>query len=184
MKHVSNSLTMSEFYPDWQMARGRFNHDWLKNRYLPTLESFRNILHGRVQRANTDQEFWEVDLPEWAVRGPEAETLIREFEESMSPRILFDEDPLCGLDEDTKNWMGHLVNLLWSARLSVTEVIENATKCLDNANEAYGKLISEKKASIGPVVNSMLVQRFETFRSACHALAAALERFPGSVRVV
>jgi len=176
---------MYELYSSWQTARGRFNHDWLKNQYIPALESFRNILSGQVQRANPAHDFWEFDLPQWKIHRAEADSLISGFEEAMSPRVLFDEIPLCGCDEETKDWMGLLVHALWSARLSVPDLTEHAAKCLETADEAYEKLIAGGiEVKLGAGMNRMTVKVFEEFRSACHGLASAFERFPDTVRVV
>jgi hypothetical protein len=175
---------MCEFYSNWQVARGRFNHDWLKNQYLPALESFRNILKGEVQRVHSTQEFWEIDLPQWEEHRAEADALIRGFEECMSPRVLLDEVPLCGLDKETKSWIGDAVHALWSARLSVPDLRESATSCLETADAAYTKLKASTDANLGVGINKKLIQLFDEFRNSCHALARAFERFPSSVKVV
>lgn len=174
---------MSEFYIDWQMARGRFNHDWLKNRYLPALESFRNVLCGKVRRVDAGREFWEIDFPQWEAHRGDAADLIRGFEVCMSPRILLDESPLCGCDGETKQWVGDVAHTLWSARLSVAELKKNAEACLKTADVAYAKLKSCTGAN--PVVDRDhgLLQKFDEFRNACHALAQAFERFPSRVWV-
>ena len=166
------------------MTREQFNHDWLKNQYIPALESFRNILTGQVQRLNPDQDFWYVEFPEWETHRTEAARLISGFEESMSPRIFFDEIPLSGCDTETKNWMGLLITKLWSARLSVPELTERAADCLKTANEAYEKLNAGLETNLHSKENDALAQSFEEFRNACHALARAFERFPNRVRVV
>lgn len=162
----------------WQVSRERFNHDWLKNQYIPALESFRNILKGKVQRPNCHDDFWQVDLPQWEIRGVEVETLITEFEQSMSPCVLFEEIPLCGFDDETKEWMAVLVHALWRSRLSVAELTEHARICFESANEAYGKITSANDSRFG------VSQVLDEFLNACYALASAIERLPSSVRVV
>jgi hypothetical protein len=176
--------TMYEVYSNWQIAREHFNHDWLKNQYLPALESFRNILKGQVQREHSDRDFWEIDLPQWEEHRAEADNLIREFEECMSPRVLLDDPPLCGLDKENKEWVGDVVHALWSARLSLSDLKESTTYCLATADEAYIKLKADIDANLDAGINNMQIQLFDDFRNACHALARAFERFPSSIRIV
>jgi hypothetical protein len=177
-------MGMSELYSSWQAARERFNHDWLKNQYIPALESFRNILKGQVQRADHEQDFWEVDLPQWETNRSEAGSLIREFEAAMSPRVLFDEIPLCGCNEEIKDGVGRLVHRLWSTRLSVPDLIKRAAECLEATDKAYKELKADLKENPSGGINRTMVQHFEEFRNACHALAGAFEQFPSRVRVV
>ena len=175
---------MCLFFPIWQIARERFNHDWLKNQYIPALESFRNILKGDVQRINAHQDFFEIDLPQWEIHQAEAACLIRRFEESMSPHVLFNEIPLCGCDEGTRTWMGGLVMTLWSVRLSISDLTQHAALCLESVDAAYEKLKAGIEENIDAGMNERLFQRFEEFRHSCHALADAFERFQNNVRVV
>ena len=74
--------------PVWQKRRSEFNHDWLKNRFIPALAKWLNLLDDRIEDLSFEHTFVETVLPQWEDHREEALALPRDFEQEMSPRTL------------------------------------------------------------------------------------------------
>jgi len=169
--------------PSWQTRRSAFNHDWLKNKYL-------NRLTGFLERIKTPDpdiarlaRFIEEDFPEWEVQRDEVLNLIASFEEEMSPRSLFEQEPLSRCDEDTKLWLGELVHALWMVRYPVKEWVSSARNATHMANSKYDHLAKEikvQKESLQGNLKSLLTPFLE-FKGACDKLGKAISSFPHEV---
>ena len=124
-------MTCSATAP-WQKRRTAFNHDWLKNRFLPALAKWINLLDDRLEDLAFQQSFVATVLPQWEGHRAEASALPRNFAVQMSPRSLL------GARRDT--WLGLLVHFLWLNRYPVFRWVQAATARANEAEEAYQRL--------------------------------------------
>lgn len=169
---------------EWQKARSAFNHDWLKNRYIPFLSKGINVLLDRIEDKDFEINFFPVLVSQWESHQNKAETLIKEFEHLMSPKILFDHGPLKNCDRETKRWLSHLVHEIWIGKNPVKLWIENASKSLFQTQQVYEQLsltLSEAKDTTDLAFLSSMHGEVADFRLACIELAKAIEKFPSSI---
>jgi hypothetical protein len=171
----------------WQRRRSAFNHDWLKNRYMPALAKYLNLLDGRLEDPAFERSFVSNILPEWVEHCDEAFALARDFEGEISPRRLFDSLPLSRCDEATKEWMGKLIHGLWLKRNPVKQWIIQAVEATERAESAYQTL----RACLENCADARLADAtrshrlvFAAFRARCQDLANAISIFPSEVKVI
>jgi len=172
--------------PAWQYRRTRFNHDWLKNQYIPALGRLQNLMNGQIEDFDSEAVFMEQILSEWRAHREEALSLPRDFEEGMSPRRLFDCPPLSYSDAETVGPHGDLIHCLWMARHPVRRWIAEASARAIEADEAYRQLHEALLADtdLPPQQSSVPFQTLGTnFYGACCKLAKAIEQFPNRVYV-
>lgn len=170
----------------WQDRRNRFNHDWLKNSFIPALKKFLNLLDDKIEDQQFEQSFIESVLPKWESHRFEAFSLAEDFEHAMSPRVLFELPPLSQCDEETRKWLGERIHISWLAKHAVHALVEEAVSRARSADAAYNSLHN----GLGSCANTVSVQAlhplrpfFAEFLQACHDLARAIERFPSDVKV-
>lgn len=169
--------------PDWQRRRSDFNHQWLKNRLLSTLDTVNNVIGGRVRGVGYVQEVMAVDIAEWPSRRTELNALLDDFETDMSPRVLFDYPPLSECEPRTKMVLADLMHVLWLNRYSVQALLEKARKAADEVDSRFQPLhATEPFDPLGRVRPEFAVL-FEQFRSACRVLSKAIERLPSRILV-
>lgn len=170
----------------WQRRRTAFNHDWLKNQFVPALGSYQNLLDRQLEGPEFEKDLISQILAEWKEHRQEALSLLADFEEGMSPRRLFDQPPLSRCDEDTRLWLADVIHYLWLARDPVSEWVAQATACVSNADAHFEAFSAQLRAC--PEFRAALAQppyhkSFAEFRRACLDLARAIEQFPTEVRV-
>lgn len=173
--------------PRWQKRRSAFNHDWLKNRYMPALAKYLNLLDDRVEDREFERSFVSNILPEWQENLDEARALVLDFEQEMSPRRLFESPPLSRSDEDTRRWVGELVHALWLRRCPVKQWVSEAVEATERADAAYRNLRDLLRASADTrSAQAMIPYRaqFAEFRARCQGVANAVSKFPSEVKVV
>jgi hypothetical protein len=168
--------------PAWQRQRAALNHDWLKNRFLTTLDSATNVLRGRV-RGEAYLSYLLADvLMDWDSRRQEIAELVRGFEDGMSPRLLLEAEPLVRADQETRRVCGAVVHQLWLTRYSVREMVKSALCALDQADSTCDSLraiLAEEKNS-----RSALGAIFAKFSQDCRELAKSIEAFPHAIHSV
>lgn len=172
--------------PAWQKRRSAFNHDWLKNQHMNRLDGFIERLKTEGADVSRIRRFITQDFPEWEVKRETVRELIASFEREMSPRTLFERDPLNRCDAETQRWLGDLVHALWMARYPVKGWICEAEKALKSVDCQYAAL---KKAidSLNPIDSEQLaplLPSFVAFKGACEKLSQAIGQFPHEVLVV
>lgn len=168
----------------WQKRRGEFNHNWLKNKYLPALGKLQNLLDDYIE----DDEFWgpfitDV-LPKWESHRAEARDLIENFELEMSPRVLLEHDPFSRLDNEVRIWLSELVHNLWLTRYPVTQWIEEAIGCMRDVDDAYKRIKKILKECPDNKLAEALKQQKDEFREynrVCRKLGKAFETFPSRI---
>ena len=179
-EHFGNIMTTS-----WQKRRSEFNHDWLKNRYLPALAKWINILDDRVDDPEFQRRFPKTILNQWREYGPQARLLAETFETDMSPRILLESCPLSDLPLATREWLGQTIHALWLSRYPVRQWIAETVAAADAANSCYLGLreaIDSKAPSTLPELRS-LRPAFASFQGLCQALARMVELLPPTILI-
>jgi hypothetical protein len=171
----------------WQKTRSAFNHDWLKNQYMPALGKYLNLIDDHIEDTEFERLFISQVLPEWEDHREEAVALARDFEREMSPRRLFYQSSLMQCDEDTKQWLGSLIHELWSRRYPVKQWVEDALSAVKQTDDAYQKL----QASLQNGVDTSsaaeirpLRDQIAALRTQCQILANAISIFPAEQRVL
>jgi hypothetical protein len=164
----------------WQRRRNRFNHDWLKNRLMPSLVRYLNILRGLVQ----DDEFLEA-FPifldeEWTSHRCEAFSLLEQFEVSESPRNLFLRPPLARCDDLTREWLANLSHEIWISRNAVRPIVADATDRANEADTAYARL----RAALNSAPRDGHAKLVLEFHGCCQDLADSLSSFPRQIQIV
>lgn len=173
--------------PQWQKRRSDFNHTDMKNKYIPDLAAWLNLLDGRIENSDTENKFVETMLPAWDSLRGEAFALPKDFEEEMTPKVLFTELPLMNCDADTKQWLGDLMHNLWLASCSVKQLVAEASESAIKTDEAYHNL----KEALKVCKDIKKAEALRPFRELfaellrnCRLLAGAIEKFPNEVTSV
>jgi hypothetical protein len=169
----------------WQSRRNRFNHDWLKNKFLLSLGKLINILDDRIEDDAFLEFFIRTGLSVWEQEFVEAGSLIDSFSKNMSPRVLFDRGPMSRWPRE-KNWFPTMVDTLWRKRCGVDELVVMVQASAISANDSYlilkSKLDAEEIAMSIEVFKGLRPQIVQ-FRDDCRALAKAIEKFPHRILV-
>jgi hypothetical protein len=170
---------------EWQHRRATFNHDWLKNQYMPALAKCLNLLDDRVEDSQFEQGFATDVLPQWEAHYEEAIQLSRDFEQDMSPRRIVERMDLKSSGCDGA-WLEDLMHHLWLARYPVQKWIDQAAKRVQEADEAYQQL-QEALVECDDVRSAEALRplrdEFAAFRDCCQKLARAIEQFPSEIKV-
>lgn len=162
-----------------------FNHDWLKNVYLPALDSWVNILDGEIEDSEFETRFLDGRFREWANQRSEARTLLEQFEEEMSPANLLDRWPLVRLSDRHRRWLSSVIHVAWKARTGHGPVLQDIEASLDAANAVFDKLSEELRGVHRASTTDLgsFRDRFADLASHCRDLGHALSRLPSAVRI-
>jgi len=170
----------------WQRRRVAFNHDWLKNQYMPALAKCLNLLDDRIEDPQFEQVFVTNVLPQWEGHYDEAKQLAQDFEQDMSPRRFVERMDL-GSSDYNGRWLADLMHHLWLARYPVREWVEQAEKKVQKTDRVYREL-QESLAECKDVRSAEALRpfrkKFAAFRNHCQELATAIEQFPSEIKVV
>jgi hypothetical protein len=176
-----NNLT-----PVWQKRRSRFNHDWLKNQFLPTLARWLNLLDDLIEDPEFERSFIPTFLAEWESQRVEARSLASQFEVEMSPACLLDHPPLARFSEQDKAWLKRLVHNLWLQRYAVSAQVDEALAAIRDADAIFVAIQQRLDPSAEPPTAAdervHLIQ-WREFRECCQNLAKVIEAFPNQVKV-
>jgi hypothetical protein len=168
----------------WQMRRSDFNHQWLKNQFLSALDCAANYFSGKLRGEGYLEEFFSSDFRSWESKTTEGRRLIDDFEIDMTPRILFESEPLCGWDEALFQAGSLAIHELWLARNRVRSIAGHAHDCLNAADGAYHILSQVIKEECSDFRSQEVRNCFEIFRSSCRILSESVEMFPSRLLVV
>jgi len=180
-------MVASKVEKDWQAGRNRFNHDWLKNKFSLALEKAVKIAQERIEDDEFAFKFIDNALPEFEIEMQTARELIDSFEESMSPRVLLDREPLCRLNDHHRDWLGRVVHACWKHRTGAGELVDTATERLEKALAAFYRLRQCIEGKCGKLEGQQLAccrTELLAFRDACGELGTASSRFPSRILVV
>lgn len=169
----------------WQKRRSVFNHDWLKNQYLPALAKLLNLIDSEVEDPEFARVFVRLILPQWEPRSEEVLSIIRDYERFMSPMLLIDSSRLSGCDAYTKRWLRNFVHSLWLKKNSITDIMNSAAARVEQVDTTYRQLKSSLRHCNVESGNDLqpLRESFAKFREQCQSLATAMERFPNGIKL-
>src|ERR687885_736280 len=68
----------------WQKRRTSFNHDWLKNQYMPALAKCINIVDGKIEDRAFELNFYNLVLRQWKRHEVELSTLLDDFKSARN----------------------------------------------------------------------------------------------------
>lgn len=165
--------------PTWQQRRSRFNHDWLKNQFMPALAKAINLLDGQIEDPEFERVFALSFLPQWPAHRPELLALLADFEREMSPRRLLEHGRFDCRCSPRHHWLPDLVHALWLRRSPVSRWLADANQRVADIDRCYAQL---RDCLDGGALQPGR-QPLAAFRDACQALARAVEAFPAEVKV-
>lgn len=123
-----------------------------------------------MEDAQVERTFASEVFVGWEDRCEESLALPVDFRQQMSPRQLFEAEPLSHCDEKTKAWLGDLVHHLWLARYPVDEWVDQAKEKALEADETYQQ-IREALAECDDVRSAEALRpfrdEFAAFRDQC-----------------
>lgn len=172
---------------DWQRRRVTFSHDWLKNRYLPALASWTNVLDGKIEDSTLQESFETEVLIQWEARRDDALALIETYATEMSPRRLFDMPPLSRCEEPLKTVAADVLHELWIFRHHVLRLVCLATARVKMTHIAYSSVSAGLRAQEGPRDLSAWKDvrvEFETFSRHCRKLGRVFALFQDEISAV
>ena len=162
----------------WQRARSRFNHDWLRNRFLVTVGSFLSSVSGEgYQVEDSLPRPLEVML-QWPDRRAMLEELLQGFEKSMSPAAWFDLTPLNRLDSETRQWLAPVAHLLWWKGRRNEELLGAICKARQRADEQHARLLAELDQSSGEPDIAALERVAREMYAEFQCLSETIHRLP------
>lgn len=160
-------------HQQWNAKRNNINHDWLKNKIHTYLMGY---IHnwGKKSAGSRFMSIWSQCAPQLV----EIRTLIEQFPESMSPRVLFEESPLSRCDADTKSWLGEFVHQVWMRKYAVLTMQQEALDALDRVETLQNELAQAIE------LNNLKKENLERFSEACTVLISKISAFPHEVIVL
>ena len=166
----------------WQRARTAFNHDWLKNRYLPRLAAYLNIITGRASNPRWIREFDQMVLAEWRTHAAEGRRVLEAFESAMAPGAALARTRR--FTGDARAWLLVVADSLWRTRLDIDAKCSAARAQFDAAEQAFVTL--DGRFGSMPQTSSLeeLEDCLKAFQAECETLAACVARLPREVRFV
>lgn len=149
---------------DWNNLRARLHHDWLQNRYLTFLKSWKKCFDD-IKACNSNTKDILEQLLQWKKKREAFQTLINECETALSPRQLLYEPPLDRMSEENKEWLGEVIHALYCARTGIADTVVRlqsmlyeVDKCVDTAAK---RLRGEN--GIKDFTGEMLILAFSNF---------------------
>lgn len=168
----------------WSERRSAFNHHWMKNRFLSTLDAAANVMAGRLRGVRYFRELLVAELAQWPERKRELDRLLDDFEAEMSPKTtLRGTCTLSGLEANLRPLLANLVHCLWLDRRPVRYWVSNASARAETVTRCFEELWPVLPSDDSGFFNAEFVARFGAFRLACRDLSDAIAEFPNRVLV-
>lgn len=171
----------------WQRRRTALSHDWLKNRYLPALASWGNVLDGKIQDPALEASFEAEILAQWEVRRVEALALVNDFPIEMSPRTLVEHGLALKDGLQLQPILADCIHELWMFRNHVAKRVRVATARVKAADLAYGRMRAKLKDHSSTDNLSAwqdVRSEFEAFAKHCRRLGRSLTRLQDEITLV
>ena len=103
---------------EWNNLRAKLHHDWLQNRYLTFLKSWKDCFDD-VEACGQEREDVLEQLLQWENKRDAFKRFIDNSEEALSPKQLLYEPPLNRMTEENKEWLGEVIHALFLARTGI-----------------------------------------------------------------
>ena len=174
-------------YGLWKKKRSQFNHDWLKNIYIPNVATYINILDNKIEDDDFVENFLTNIFKGFELHIHDAVSLIDEFIDEMSPRVLFNEQPLIRLDEDVREIFSDIIHKLWCDKYFVYKRIYQIRKLINNTIIAYKRILDigfSNNINLNVKSFSIYKPLFLEFLFTCRELSKAIEKIPSDIKMV
>ncbi len=113
---------------EWNNLRAKLHHDWLQNRYLTFLKSWKECFDN-VETCGPNREDVLEQLLRWESKRSDFEKFIDNSIEALSPRQLLYAPPLNRMSEENKEWLGEVIHILYLSRTDIkNKVLELRSK--------------------------------------------------------
>ena len=169
--------------PKWQRRRTAFNHDWLKNEYLPALQHWQRLLNAEVKSIEFERTFLHAGLPAWESMRLEADEIVASVASEMSPGDYL--RTMCPAMQGVEyDWVFSMVHEAWLRSSRVEQLASTAATRVREAGLAYQALKSALAAC--PRMDSIESTRsaaahFRDFLKRAQAVASAVEQLPSRI---
>lgn len=147
---------------EWNNLRARLHHDWLQNRYLTFLKSWKECFDD-VDKCGSNKNDVLVQLLQWSSKKESFQKLINECEDALSPQQLLHEPPLDSMSDENKEWLGEVIHALFCIRTGIKDKTINLQREIDDI-DGIVKIVeqrlrgeNETKSSIGDKIISKFV---------------------------
>jgi len=120
---------------EWNNLRAKLNHDWLQNRYLTFLTSWRDCFNGAESCEIDKIEILE-QLLTWKAKKKDFNKLIDNIEEALSPKQLLYEHPLNIMAEESKKWLGEVIHATYCSTTGIKNKIADLQLLIEEADKS------------------------------------------------
>ena len=110
-------------YKEWSNLRKELHHDWLQNRYMTFLKSWKDCFDDVNSCDDNTEEVLE-QLLQWDENKEALKLLLDNVEDALSPRQLLYEPPFDGMPDSNKKWLGDVIHALYCERIGVKERVD------------------------------------------------------------
>jgi hypothetical protein len=158
----------------------------MKNRYLPRLATYVNLLEGKVRDPEFVRDFDRLVLEEWRQHRDDVSVLLETFEREMAPSFLFGTAPLSASGAAYR-WVAAVADALWRTRLGTPTLLPEARRASKYAAVQFSRLAAACDAGRLPEAGASVARALDElrkFRDGCEVLGVAISALPQSIRVV
>jgi hypothetical protein len=147
---------------EWNNLRARLHHDWLQNRYLTFLKSWK-VCFDDVDKCGLNKNDVLEQLLQWKNKKEMFQILINECEDVLSPQQLLNVPPLDTMSDENKEWLGEVIHALFCERTGIKDKTVNLQRKIDDIDKIV-KIVerslrgeNETKGAIGDEIISTFV---------------------------
>ncbi len=169
---------MNSFEPSWQKSRKRWNHDWLKNRWIPAISAYCRVLAGEVIDDSSTMSIYSRLNDDFLPGCTEVRGIINRFRQEMSPRLLFQFAPLSHCDTETLRWLPEVTEQLWLSKYGVDQITRAAAFQLEQTETAARDLLQAIREGQR---SDSVVSLSQKLLNACVSLSEGLSAFPDQI---
>jgi len=163
---------------EWNNLRARLHHDWLQNKYLTFLESWKDCF-GDVETCGSNRNDVLEQLLQWKNKKESFQILINECEMALSPQQLLNGPLFDSMSGENKEWLGEVIHALFCVRTDINDKTVNLQRKIDEVDEIV-KIVEQslrgdngKKSSMG-----------EEIISAFSKFSRAISELPHEIKVL
>ena len=130
---------------EWNNLRARLHHDWLQNRYLTFLESWKECFDD-VEKCGSNRNDVLEQLLQWKNKKKGFQVLIDDCEMALSPQQLLNEPPLSKMTDENKKWLGEVIHALFCVRTGIKDKTVNLQRKIENI-DGIVKIVEQRLRS-------------------------------------
>jgi hypothetical protein len=164
---------------NWLSVRGSFNHQWLANNYLNQLGYWVSAMNAEGDDPTFVEDFVNDTLNQWNHRSIEAQWVVDNMVDALSPIRLFDAEPLSRIPQEIREPVAKACHLLWLQRTEVPR--ERAINAKNQVDLKYARLVACLSKRSRPLTQKSAKKCFPLaveFEAACEELKKAFEELP------